>query len=547
MRWRKPVRPELGAFAVASFTATIVNVPFWRQLHAAVAPRDAYEVLFIGAVLVVALSLLTLFFQLLMGRRTFKPLATALLLVSSAAAYFISEYGIVIDAGMLTNVLESDPAEMADLLTPKLLAYVVGLGVLPSLLLWTLTIAYRPFWQELRVKGLALVMAVVLVSLAALPFVQMTSVFRQHRMLLDAFMPLNYLSAVGEYGRKRLRRAPSAPTEVAGDAHKTAAWGARHRKSVTVIVLGETARAKSFSLNGYERTTNPLLATVPGLINFPRAYSCGTDTAQSLPCMFSGMGHAEFSIERAGRQEGLLDVLQRVGFDVLWRENQGGCKGVCNGVRTELMEGAGTRTLFELGGARDEKLLEGLPEKIAALKGHGVIVLHMMGSHGPAYYKRYPAAFERFKPACKESQFSRCTTSQIVNSYDNTIVYTDYVLFRLIELLRARDVEDVPTAMVYLSDHGESLGEDNIYLHGLPYAFAPDVQKHIPMVMWLSPKFQADFGVDTACVRRHSRETVSHDNLFHSVLGLLDVATRLYDAKLDVFAGCRSPRAEGAD
>ena len=286
----------------------------------------------------------------------------------------------------------------------------------------------------------------------------MTSVFRQHRMLLDAFMPLNYLSAVGEYGRKRLRRAPSAPTEVAGDAHRSAAWGARHRKSVTVIVLGETARAKNFSLNGYERTTNPLLATVPGLINFPRAYSCGTDTAQSLPCMFSGMGHAEFSIERARRQEGLLDVLQRVGFDVLWRENQGGCKGVCNGVRTELMEGAGTRTLFELGGARDEKLLEGLAERIAALKGHGVIVLHMMGSHGPAYYKRYPAAFERFKPACKESQFSRCTTSQIVNSYDNTIVYTDYVLFRLIELLRARDVEDVPTAMVYLSDHGELLG-----------------------------------------------------------------------------------------
>jgi lipid A ethanolaminephosphotransferase len=211
------------------------------------------------------------------------------------------------------------------------------------------------------------------------------------------------------------------------------------------------------------------------------------------------------------------------------------------------MEGAGTRTLFELGGARDEKLLEGLAERIAALKGHGVIVLHMMGSHGPAYYKRYPAAFERFKPACKESQFSRCTTSQIVNSYDNTIVYTDYVLFRLIELLRARDVEDVPTAMVYLSDHGESLGEDNIYLHGLPYAFAPDVQKHIPMVMWLSPKFQADFGVDTACVRQHSGETVSHDNLFHSVLGLLDVATSLYDAKLDVFAGCRSPRAEGGD
>lgn len=526
MRWRKPVRPELAAFAVAGFTATVINVPFWRQLYAAVAPRDAYEVFFIGAVFVVALSLLALFFQLLMGRRTFKPLASALLVASSAAAYFIGEYGIVVDAGMLTNVLETDRAEVFDLLTPKLFAYLLGLGVLPSLLLWTRSIAYRPFWQELRVKGLALVFAVALASLAALPFVQnMTSVFRQHRALLDTFMPLNYLSAIGEYGRKRLRRGPGALVQVAGDAHKTAAWATRRRKSVTVIVLGETARAKSFSLNGYERATNPLLATVPGLINYTHAYSCGTDTAHSLPCMFSGLGHAGFTIERAARQEGLLDVLQRSGFDVLWRENQGGCKRVCRGVRTEMMEGAGTRTLFELGKARDEKLLEGLPEKIAALKGHGVIVLHMMGSHGPAYYKRYPAAFERFKPACKESQFSRCANSEIVNSYDNTIVYTDHVLFQLIELLRARDAENVPAAMIYLSDHGESLGEDNTYLHGLPYAFAPDVQKHIPMLMWLSSKFQADFGVDAGCLAQHSHETVSHDYLFHSVLGVLDVST----------------------
>jgi len=523
-----------------------LNVAFWRQLYAAVAPRDAYEVLFVGAVFITALCLLTLFFELFAGRRVFKPVATTFLLLGSAAAYFINEYGVVIDANMVTNIVETNQAEAADLLTLKLVVYVLALGALPSLLLSFCTIAYRPFWQELRFKALAALLAVAVVSLTALPFTQnVASVFRQHRLLLDAFVPLNLVSAVAEYGRKRLRPAARAAVPVAQDARKTAAWAGRQRKSLTVIVVGETARARNFSLNGYARETNPLLSKVPDLISFSQAYSCGTDTAQSLPCMFSVLGRAGFTIDRAARQEGLLDILQRTGFSVLWRENQGGCKRVCKGVPTEFMEGAGDRKLFELGESLDEKLLDGLREKIAAMPRHGVIVLHMMGSHGPAYYKRYPPAFERFKPACKESQFSRCAASEIVNSYDNTIVYSDYVLFRLIELLRARDAEDIPTAMIYVSDHGESLGEGNVYLHGLPYAFAPDVQKHIPMLLWLSPKFQTDFRVDAGCLAHRRHGPVSHDNLFHSVLGLLDVSANLYDEKLDIFSSCRGDAAPG--
>ena len=187
----------------------------------------------------------------------------------------------------------------------------------------------------------------------------------------------------------------------------------------------------------------------------------------------------------------------------------------------------------------DENLLTGLAEKIDAMQGDAVIVLHMMGSHGPAYYKRYPEAFERFRPACKDSQFSRCEGSEIVNSYDNTLVYTDYVLAKLIELLALQDRRGLPTAMIYVSDHGESLGENNVYLHGLPYAFAPDVQKHVPMVMWFSPKLQAGLHVNTGCLEHRRHEPVSHDNFFHSVLGLLGVQTTVYDARLDIFASCR--------
>jgi len=184
----------------------------------------------------------------------------------------------------------------------------------------------------------------------------------------------------------------------------------------------------------------------------------------------------------------------------------------------------------------------GLQEKIDSMQGHSVVVLHMMGSHGPAYYKRYPASFERFQPACRESQFSRCERSEIINSYDNTIVYTDYVLSQVIELLQSNDRHGLPSAMIYASDHGESLGESNIYLHGLPYALAPDVQKHVPMLLWVSPKMQAEFHIDTACLKHRSHEPVSHDNFFHSVLGLLDVETDVYRPGLDIFASCRVGR-----
>ncbi len=219
------------------------------------------------------------------------------------------------------------------------------------------------------------------------------------------------------------------------DAFRVSTAALDKPKSVTIVVIGETARADHFSLNGYARETNPQLAKVPGLLNFDQVHSCGTDTAQSLPCMFSGVGRANFSSDIALRQEGLLDVLQRAGVGVLWRENQAGCKGVCARVPTETLTDSKLPEFCGEGECHDTILLDGLEAKIAALDRDGVIVLHMMGSHGPAYSKRYPKMFEFFTPACQESQFSRCANQEIVNAYDNTIRYTDHVLAQLIELL----------------------------------------------------------------------------------------------------------------
>jgi len=532
------LRPEVAVFWVAAYVLAFLNVAFWRKLYGAVDPRNAYEWLFLGAVVIEGLGFLNLLFGLFCVRYVFKPVLTLFLLITAGVAYFANEYGAVIDVHMVRNVFETNEAEAADLLTPKLFLYLLALGLLPACLVCWSTILYRPFWHDLRFKALATLVMVGTMLLTGLPFIQnITSVFRENRVLLYMFAPLNYLFALDGYARKQSAVAGFAP--FGEDAHKAPTWTTRAHKSLTVIVIGETARAKNFSLDGYQRPTNPLLSTVPDLVNFSRTYSCGTDTAQSVPCMFSGLGRRNYTYERAIHQEGLLHMLRRAGFSLLWRENQSGCKGVCKGIATEFVTTTQYKKFYELGGSLDENLLTGLQDRVDKFAGDGVVVLHAMGSHGPAYYQRYPADFERFRPACKESQFSRCTLEEIVNSYDNTIVYTDYILFRLIELLQANDAKGTATAMIYVSDHGESLGEGNLYLHGLPRAIAPDVQTHIPMLLWLSPKFRADFHVDIGCLQRRGSEQTSHDNFFHSVLGLLDVRTKVYDRKLDVFAPCR--------
>jgi lipid A ethanolaminephosphotransferase len=537
---KRRLRPEICVLLVAGFVLVCLNTHFWRLLYQAVAPHGAFEWLFLGSVLLVMLALFNLMFGAFAVPYVFKPVITILLLVSAAASYFMEEYGTVIDVGLVRNIVETNASEVRDLLTLKLAAYLFLAGALPVYLLWRTPLEYRSIGRELLTKASAAVLSVAIVVVAALPFMNnFMSVFREQRQLLYFLSPFNSLHAVYKYVEKKTAAPPRPLASLGEDARKGDAWLGRKSRSLTVIAVGETARAANFSLNGYPRPTNPRLGNIEGLINFSQAYSCGTDTAQSLPCMFSNLGRSKFDVNRAAQQENLLDVVQRAGFAVRWRENQSGCKGVCLRVPTEVLVDTKPRGFYEIADGLDEALLRDLPDRIKALDRDGLFVLHMMGSHGPAYYKRYPARFEHFKPACKEAQFSRCSKDQIVNAYDNTIVYTDHVLAELIALLQEEDRQGMPTALIYLSDHGESLGESNLYLHGMPYAIAPEVQKHIPMLFWLSPRYQQTFAVDRACVAEKGRQRVSQDNLFHSVLGLLNIETQVYDAKLDVFASCR--------
>ena len=537
----RSLRPEAFAFTVAFYILTLLNWPFWSRLHHAVEPGNAFEWLFLGSVFLVALAGYFLVLCLVSFRGILRPVAIVLLLVSAVASHFMSEYGLLIDPVMIKNVIETDPAEAGDLITMKLVLFVGLLGVLPGIALGLVPIAYRPLAQSLKTKLLAAAVAVTASLVVAAPFVMnYASVFREHREMRFALAPYNVFSAGERLLQGKFRTTGTRVAQFGTDARLLSS---SPRRKVTVLVIGETARAANFSLNGYGRETNPKLNTVPDLVSLGNVRSCGTSTAESVPCMFSGLGRQGYGAADGRPQENLLDIVQRAGVSVLWRDNQAGCKGVCARVPSESLTRKGSAAGSD-GESHDDVLLDGLQDRIAAATGDGLIVLHMMGSHGPAYYKRYPAGFAAFLPACMESQFGRCSGEEITNAYDNTIRYTDEVLFRLIEILRQADKGGVATAMIYVSDHGESLGENGIYLHGLPYALAPDVQKHVPFLLWLSETFRTSTGVQPACLSADRDRMLSHDNLFHSVLGLLGISTKVYRSDLDIFATCRSDRLQ---
>lgn len=455
----------------------------------------------------------------------------------------MTEYGVMIDAGMFRNFAETNVTEVQGLLSLKLALYILLLGIVPSLILWKLPISYRRWHLELFSKLLVTVACCVAIGAIALANYQgLSSLFRNHHELRLMVVPSNYIGASLGYLSEQVISARRPFVKIGEDAKRSADWATHARKSLTVLVVGESARAENFGILGYGRNTTPNLNKESGLVAFTDVYSCGTETAVSVPCMFSNMGRKNYNATQARNQEGLLDVLKRAGIDVIWRDNQAGCKGTCDRVTFQDVSNLKDPLLCNNHECRDEILLQNLQAFIDGLDKDTVLVLHQMGSHGPEYYKRYPKDFETFTPVCESNALNNCSRDSIVNGYDNTLLYTDHVLSTLIDLLRTNQ-NKVDTAMVYLSDHGESLGEYNLFLHGTPYVLAPDQQKHVPMMVWLSDTYQKSFAVTPECLAKQRNAPLSQDNLFHSMLGLLKVDTKVYDPSLDMFAACRSELA----
>jgi lipid A ethanolaminephosphotransferase len=341
---------------------------------------------------------------------------------------------------------------------------------------------------------------------------------------------------VGDARSATVARDPPEPAVRAAPASR--------KPTLFVLVVGETARAANFSLGGYPRPTNPELARLP-VVYFAHTTACGTSTEVSLPCMFSPFGRADYDEARIRRHESLLHLLARAGLRVVWLDNQSGCKGVCDGLQVRDLSRAQVPGLCDGERCLDEILLHGLRDAVGGTTADTVVVLHQLGNHGPAYFRRYPAAFRRFEPACESTEFADCTREQIVNAYDNAILYTDHLLAQAIGYLDGLS-DRYEVALAYVSDHGESLGERGLYLHGMPYAIAPREQLEVPMLWWFGADSARAFDVDLDCLRRRAQQAVTHDHLFHSVLGLLRVATPRYRAERDLFEGCRAAQVAAA-
>lgn len=518
------------AWAAAVFFSVTASAAFWREAWATGELQGwsgAWTALSLAVAIVASQALLL---SLLLAGRAARPVLALLLVVAAAAAYFSWHYTVYLDDDMLRNILHTDVAESRELLGAGLWLHLAIFAGIPLVLLSRVRIVRMPIAQAVRRRLLQLAACAGLLVLGlALAFQQVSGLMHAHRDLRHLVAPANALVSVVRVLTHA--RDDHAPRAVVGADARLASPLPGRRPRVLVLVVGETVRAQNWGLNGYRRQTTPRLAAIDP-VNFSDVTSCGSATEVSLPCMFSAVGRRDYDADRIERSESLLHVLRRAGVDVLWRDNQTGCKGVCDGLPFQSFRDATARCG---GPCQDEVLLQGLP----ALLGGGsdrVIVLHMLGNHGPAYFHRYPAAGERFRPACRSEELADCSIAQIVNAYDNAILHTDALLARLVDTLAARG--DVDTAMLYVSDHGESLGENGLFLHGVPYAIAPAVQTRVPMVLWLSPGFAADRHLDQACLRARARRPASHDNLFHTVLGLMDVATRDKVDALDLVAGC---------
>lgn len=451
----------------------------------------------------------------------------------------MDDYGTVISFSMVQNLVETDVNEAFDLLNLNLFKHIFLFGVLPSIIVYLLPVKNQSISAELKNRlGVFALLLIVTSTSAYITLKDVAFIGREHRDLRFYVNPLFPVASVYKYFKASIK-GKNKPLEIVFNDSRVVSQSINNGKNtVLIVVVGETARASNFNLNGYIKDTTPRLNKL-NIINYSNTFSCGTATAESIPCMFSDITHEEFNIDKIRHRENLLDALTYAQIDVLWRENNSGCKGVCNRSETEVMHIVGDERFCKGKECYDDILLNNLDQRIKNLKNDAVIFLHQQGSHGPAYYKRTPEQFKKFMPECNTRSLQDCTQSEITNAYDNSILYTDYILSEVINVLKSNaDISN--TAMIYMSDHGESLGEGGVYLHGLPYFMAPDEQIKIPFIMWLSSSIKESKGISSTCLSSNSNNEVSHDNLLHSVLGLMDVTTKNYEHSLDLFSACRT-------
>jgi lipid A ethanolaminephosphotransferase len=520
---------------VALFIAAADNDTLWHAAWRAT-HNDDHRLAILSTLFALVFVTPTTVLSLALGTKLLRTVAALILLVAASCGFFMTQYGVVIDESMIRNAVETTVLEATPLLSGAYVRHVILYGIVPAAVVFLVPLARLPWRTELLVRFGTAAVGVSLLGLTLYVNFAATAFFgRENDGLRLQINPAYPLYAAATFGMRSGDDVPKVRRPL--DVKRVPALAPR-KPALVVLVMGETARADRFSLNGYERDTNRY-TSARGVVNFPRVVSCGTSTAESVPCIFSGLGQQQFSHAAAMAGESIVGAMQRLGISTFWRDNSTGCKHVCDEQHFEQRANWAHADLCDATGCFDALLLEDFDALVADRARDHLIVLHQRGSHGPAYHTDVPQWAKEFFPECDLPNLRNCDRAAINNSYDNTILYTDYFVSRVIDELEKRSGE-FDTAMLYVSDHGESLGENGLYLHGFPYAMAPREQIEVPMLFWASPGFYAERArVDEQCLRRSAHNDTSHDAVFHTLLPIFGLESPLYDERLDLMAACR--------
>jgi len=543
-RWRDLLAAPLLIAAVALFIVAADNAPFWHGALRAT-DNDEHRLAILTTLFMLTFVTLTTVLAFALGTKLLRAAAALLLIVAAISGFFMTQYGVVIDESMIRNAVETTALEATPLLSGAFAWHVALYGVLPAIVVFAVPLPRVRWPAALLVRlataalGVALLVTTVYVNYAAVAFFG-----RENDGLRLQINPAYPIWAAATFGMSSSEEAQKTRQPL--DVRLAAAVAASRKPALVVMVMGETARADRFSYNGYERDTNRYTRE-HDVVNFPRVLSCGTATAESVPCIFSGLGQAKFSHGAAMERESIMGAMQRVGIETFWRDNSTGCKDVCDEQHFEQRADWTHAELCDTTGCFDELLLEDFDALLEDRTHDHFIVLHQRGSHGPAYNTDVPQWAKEYFPECDLPNLRNCDRAAINNSYDNTILYTDYFVTRVIDVLDKRSSE-FDTAMLYVSDHGESLGENGLYLHGFPYAMAPREQIEVPMLFWASAGFYAERAhVDPQCLRTTAQGDTSHDAIFHTLLPIFGLASPQYDERLDLFAACRGQKLSAVE
>ncbi|WP_165311494.1 phosphoethanolamine transferase [Vibrio ziniensis] len=528
---------------LATFFALLMNLPVYATLADIFDKLDSVKIGFIISLPFFFAAALNLLFNLFSWPYITKPIFIVLIIVSSFVSYASFNYGTLFDTDMITNIVETDSSEAGSYLSFYSIGWVVVLGLVPAVMLALTKIQKPSSWINFTLRKLGSMAAslVVIGVIAMLYYQDYSSVGRNNSYLKKLIIPTEFVYSTSKFVKQKYFAKPIVYKELGLDAKQSpkALASAETKPTLFVFLLGETARSYNYELNGYERPTNPYTRNLD-VISFKDVSSCGTATAVSVPCMFSAMDKSNFNRDIADNQDNVLDILSHAGVDVAWQDNDGGDKEVAKRIKKTEINRKRVDDMCNGETCYDMAMLENFDQKVDALQGNRMMVMHLIGSHGPTYFQRYPKNMGTFQPDCPRSDIENCSVEQIVNSYDNTIAYTDYVVAQTIDKLQALQ-DKYNTALVYISDHGESLGENGMFLHGMPYGLAPNNQTHVPLIVWFSDGFKQEKHLQANCLENHAtNRQYSQDNVFHSLLGIMDVNTKAYNPDMDLFASCRS-------